>query len=100
MTFRIDFPSDDGFDREADRDFLSESGNVDRVSCFGRENSAHVDEVVGNHAQSNPSPHAIMAAIATPFQSMSAFQNTDSPLTACSPLLTLSKPPRLLNLAK
>src|SRR5215470_15911747 len=69
-------------------------------SRLGGENSPHIDEIVGDHSESDPSVHAILTSIATSIQSMPAFQNADSALTTCSPLLTLSKPPRLLNLPK
>src|SRR5215470_8438442 len=64
------------------------------------ENSPHVDEIVGDHSESDPSVHSILTSIATAIQSMPAFQNTDATLAAGSPLLALSKPSRLLNLTK
>jgi hypothetical protein len=67
-------------------------------SRFDIENSPHVDQVVRDYTESNPSIHSILATIATPIQSVSSFQNTDSSFTAGSPLLSFPKPARLLSL--
>src|SRR5262245_53923757 len=59
-----------------------------------------VDQIVGDHAESNPSIHSVLATIATPIQSVSPLQDADSTFTARLPLLGLSKPSRLLHSAK
>src|SRR5262249_27851032 len=69
-------------------------------SRFGGENLTDVDQIVGDHTQSDPSFNAILTAIPAPIQSMPAFQNTDSTFAACSPLLTPSKPASLLKFAQ
>src|SRR5213592_3605923 len=49
------------------------------------QNSSDIDQIVGNHAQSNPSFHAVIAPISTTIQPMPSFQNTDSPFLAGPP---------------
>jgi len=49
----------------------------------------HVDEVIGDHAQSNPSPHAVLTAIATPVQSVPSLENADPAFASGAPALTL-----------
>src|SRR5262249_28999021 len=70
------------------------------VSRFGSENLPHVDQIVGDHTQSDPPSHTILTAIPAPIQSVPAFQNTDSTFAAGSPLLTSSKPASLLKFAQ
>jgi hypothetical protein len=38
---------------------------------------AHVDQVIGDNAQSDPAPHAVLAAITASVQSVPPFENTD-----------------------
>src|SRR5262249_22817801 len=69
-------------------------------SRFGGENLPDVDQIIGDHTQSDPSSHAILTSIPAPIQSMPALQNTNSTFAAGSPLLTPSKPASLLKFAQ
>ena len=48
----------------------------------------HVDEVIGDHSQSNPSPHAVLAPIATAVQPVPPLENADPAFAARAPALT------------
>src|ERR1051326_3078101 len=56
------------------------------------QNSSDVDQIVGNHAQSDPSFHAVVAPISTPIQPVSSFEHTDPAFASSSPGLCLSEP--------
>lgn len=56
----------------------------------------HVDEVIGDHAQSNPSPHATLTAIATPAQSVPSLENADPAFASGAPALTFLERPCFL----
>src|SRR5207253_7775272 len=60
------------------------------------QNSSDVDQIIRNHAQSNPSLHAIIAAISTSIQTMPSFEHTDPAFATGSPCLSLTEPSRLL----
>jgi hypothetical protein len=55
-----------------------------------------VDEVVGDHAESDPPPHPLESVIAAARQSMASFEDTDPSLTSSPPLLPLLEPTLLL----
>jgi hypothetical protein len=60
------------------------------------QNSSDIDQIVGDHAQSDPSFHAIVAAIATAIQAMTTLEHTDPSFAPCPPSLRLSEPAFLL----
>src|SRR5207249_8157784 len=60
------------------------------------QNSSDIDQIVGNHAQSNPSFHAVIAPISTAIQTVSSFKHTDPAFASGSPSLGLPKPSLLL----
>ena len=61
-----------------------------------RQMPPDVDQVVCDHAQSDPPSHAQESVIATARQSMAAFENTDPSFTSGPPLLPLLEPTLLL----
>jgi len=50
------------------------------------------DEVVGDHTQTDPSPHAIHSAIPASRQSVTPFDGADPAFASRAPHLTLRKP--------
>src|SRR5271168_4162455 len=61
-----------------------------------RQLKSDVDQIVGDHAHSHPSLHAILARIKTAVQSVPPLQHADSPLASSSPALAVLKPSLLL----
>src|ERR1700761_9609228 len=60
----------------------------DRCLASSRQAESHVDEVIGDHAQSNPSPHAALTAITAPVQAVPPLENADPAFACGSPALT------------
>ena len=54
---------------------------------LGCQAQPHVDEVIGDHAQSNPALHAFLAPVVTPVQSVPPLQNADSAFASGAPAL-------------
>src|SRR5437764_9217664 len=59
----------------------------------------NINQIVCDHAQSNPALHSGKAAIQTPAQSMSPFQRADPSFTTGPPLLPSPEPTTLLYMA-
>src|SRR6476646_2088022 len=77
------------------------------ISCTGEvllragllgQVSADVDEIVGDHAPSDPAPDAVPPSIQRSPQPMSPFENTDAPFAAGTPFLKLLEPALFLPL--
>src|ERR1700730_17008511 len=62
------------------------------LRCNSQGCAADVDEVVGDHAETNPALHAGVAFVATAVETMSAFDDADAALTAGAPFLALAEP--------
>src|SRR5215467_15859550 len=93
MTFWIGLLRTINFCKGADREF-------DRFRCLlslSRQNPPNVDQVIGDNSESDPSIHPVLAAIPTPIQPVSSFQNADPTFATGSPLLAFSEPTRLLS---
>jgi len=60
------------------------------------QNSSDIDQIIRNHAQSNPSFHAVIASISTTIQTVSSFEHADPAFATCSPGLRSTKPSFLL----
>src|SRR5262245_11368861 len=86
-------PSADS-DRAFDRSAVFRSFSTFRG--LKNQNSSDVDQVVRDYAQSNPSLHAIIAAISTAIQTVPSFEYTDPTFAAGPPRLSLAEPPLLL----
>jgi hypothetical protein len=69
--------------------FLRSFSNLRRLRG---QNSSDIDQIVGNNAQSNPSFHPIVAAVATPIQAVTSFEHADSPFASGAPSLRPSEP--------
>src|SRR3954462_7007083 len=52
----------------------------------------YVDQIVGDHPQTNPALPAFLPAIQTPIPSVPSFENADPSFAASSPALTLFEP--------
>src|ERR1700730_14262323 len=57
-------------------------------SCEGRD----VDQIVGDHAEANPSVHAVDAMVATAAQAVTTFEHTDATFAADAPALAATEP--------
>src|SRR6266849_2099018 len=72
-----------------------------RVDCIGlgalsRKIASDLDEIVGNHAQPDPTSHAVQPGIVATSQPVSSFEHADSTLRPGSPLLPSAKPTLVL----
>ena len=71
-------------------------GNFE-ISLFAfRENRTNVVQIVGDHAQADPSLHSAISPVEAAPKTMSALQNTDASLTTGSPFLSGFEPALLL----
>ena len=57
-----------------------------------------MNDVVGDHSESDPAPDAVRSFIERSSQSVTAFENTDPAFTARAPFLKLLEPTLLLAL--
>src|SRR5215831_1113259 len=83
-----------GSDRRFDRSAVFRSFSTCR-GLLG-QNSSDVDQIIGDYTQSNPSLHAIIAAISTAIQTVPSFEHADPTFAAGPPRLSLAEPPLLL----
>src|SRR5437879_8881490 len=56
-------------------------------STLHREAPADLDQVIGDHAESNPAFHAVESSVAATTQSMAALEHADAPLASGPPSL-------------
>src|SRR3989475_4409644 len=61
-----------------------------------REASAHLDQVIGDHAESDPAFHAVESSVAATTQSVAALEHADAPLASGPPSLAGAEPTLLL----
>ena len=57
---------------------------------------ADMNDVVGDHAQPDPTPDAVRSFVERPLQSMPPFENADAAFAAGAPFLKLLEPALLL----
>src|SRR5262245_33693110 len=57
---------------------------------------AYMNQIIRDHAPSNPSFHSIHPSVTTPPQPMPSLENTDPPFASHSPTLRTAKPTLLL----
>ena len=65
------------------------------LALFGQE-LADMNQIIRDHAPSNPSFHPVYASVTTPPQSLSSLENTDPPFASHPPALRSAKPTLLL----
>src|SRR5262245_5852425 len=63
---------------------------------FLLQNSADVDEVVGDHAKPDPALHADLASVAATVEPVSPLDLTNASLASGPPFLAVAEPPLLL----
>ena len=67
-------------------------------ACLLGQVSSDVNDVVGDHSESDPAPDAVRFFIERSSQPVAAFENTDAAFTACAPFLEFLEPTLLLPL--
>ena len=60
------------------------------------QSSTYVDEVVGDHAESDPALHADLASVAATVEPVPPLDHTDAPLASGPPFLAIAEPAFLL----
>src|SRR5437879_473192 len=65
-------------------------------STLHREAPADLDQVIGDHAESDPAFHAVESSVAATTQSMAALEHADAPLASGPPSLARAEPTLLL----
>src|ERR1700756_1379927 len=60
------------------------------------DGAADVDEIIGDHAESDPTLHSIFAFVATAVEPMSPLRHADAALTSGTPFLAVAEPALLL----
>src|SRR5450631_4457338 len=70
----------------------------DRGSSFlsADENLADIDQVIADHAESNPALHAAIALVQTAVEPVAALHHADAPFTTGPPVLPVTEPGFLL----
>ena len=76
---------------------MAEEGILPRASLFGQVGT-DVNDVVGDHPESDPAPDAVRPFIERSPQPVPAFENADAAFAAGTPFLKLFEPTLLLAL--
>src|SRR5271166_2263565 len=63
---------------------------------LGSDRAADIDEIIGDHSETDPAFHPVVAAIAAALETMSALAHTDASLAPGAPSLPVAEPPLLL----
>jgi hypothetical protein len=71
---------------------LAEAGEVEVRSVACGEHAPDVDHIIRDDAQADPALHAGVPFVSTAIQTMSAFHDTDAPLTPGAPFLPILEP--------
>jgi hypothetical protein len=58
--------------------------------------AADVDDIIGNHAEADPSLHSDETFVAASVEAISALDHADASLASCAPLLAVAEPAFLL----
>ena len=76
----------------------SQSSGNDRSSCFrlAGEDAADVDEIIADHAESNPALHAAVPFVPATVEPVAALHYADASFTASPPFLPVLEPGLLL----
>src|SRR3989449_8796190 len=67
------------------------------LSTLHREAPADLDQVIGDHAESDPAFHAVESSVAATTQTMAALEHADAPLASGPPSLAGAEQTLLLS---